>query len=873
VESAPEEFEHNVKQLVAGTGLTGRSMASITAASVDTLLDIKTRWIEDYKRLEQQLKAVEDKSYKKALELEKKRHEDEYLLRDLAARAFLPAYGFPTNVVSLNTYNVEDFKYARSNKAGREDSIFNHKEQPSRGLDIAIREYAPGAQVVIDGRVYRSAGISLQWQAMGHKNEPQKFDIAWRCKSCGDAGVVENAYSRGSDLSCTYCGAESEKLEKKTVLRPYGFSTDFYEPTSNDITTQKFIRMERPRVQLLGDSLALPDSRCGFLRFGHEGSVFYHSAGEHNNGYAVCLKCGRADSMTETGELPKDLGPEQYHSPVGGLAGSRKAKVCSGEAVKEHLYLGYHIKTDVLELFLKSPKTRGWLSDRNQDQVIATTLGVALRDAIADHLGISSTEMGFGFRLDKDLESGQGRTVIQIFDQISGGAGFALAGLGDVIGLLRKVGAKLDCPVNCENVCSHCLASQDSRVEYEELDRKSARSWLDSSGVLTHLDLPPDLAAIHGAVYCSVGPHRWIRSAINAATADYDTDADTRPAMQIALYGDCQDWDLRHSDFRNRILYWQSVDKIDVYLGVPEVAALTEEVKRDLAVLTNLGVAVFERDQQWSKNRMPLLAQVYDANSVQSLFSTDGTTTLPGERWFDPKPTAVFATTKNMPKLVTQSIDTTGWNTVESGAKVLEITSELNGRASVLRSRLQKLLAEQVPEFQQLLDQDQALSINYSDRYLKSPWSVMLLSGFLALFDTEQLDSLNIEVLEPASQSNRSSFFIYHDWRDEEALRCILSKWLSDLLGVEPDIKVHRIPRDMQHGRVITIDWASGLQSKIILDQGMGYWTPQFPYRDQRNFDFYQNYDLQFDQMREKYEMANMVARAEWPTYITVLQT
>src|SRR5690606_34851093 len=124
----------------------------------------------------------------------------------------------------------------------REDSVFNNKELPSRGLNIAIREYAPGSQVVIDGRVYRSAGVSLQWHASGQVNEAQKFDIAWRCSHCGAAGVKENAYTNSAELTCTHCAAHIPFSEQRKVLRPGGFVTDFYESTSNDISSQKFIR-------------------------------------------------------------------------------------------------------------------------------------------------------------------------------------------------------------------------------------------------------------------------------------------------------------------------------------------------------------------------------------------------------------------------------------------------------------------------------------------------------------------------------------------------------------------------------------------------------------------------------------------------------
>ena len=486
--ASPNEFDRAVKQLVRGTCLESRSLNSITGETRLALRDLEESWLGEYRNINHKLQAANDGPYKKALALEKQRHENEYLLRYLASSAFLPGYGFPTDVVSLKTYNVEDFLHQqRKSDASREDSIFDNKEMPSRSLNIAIREYAPGAQVVIDGRVYRSAGVSLQWHADGQVNEAQKFDIAWRCPECGNTGVIEHAYANNEGLCCAHCTTPIPPSERRMVLRPGGFLTDFYEETTNDVTSQKFIRVERPRIQLNGESIALPDQRCGFVRFGHDGSVFHHSSGEHEKGYAICLTCGRAESMLASGEVPKDLLPDQAHRPVGGLAESRKERDCSGEAVKADLHLGYQIRTDVLEVFLRNPQTGEWLSDTPEGRLIATTLAVALRDVIADRLGIASSEMGFGYRLDRDLDTRQGRSVIQLFDEASGGAGFVLTGLNKIALLLGKTLERLHCPVNCENVCSHCLASQDSRVEREELDRKLALQWLSKSQLVEHL--------------------------------------------------------------------------------------------------------------------------------------------------------------------------------------------------------------------------------------------------------------------------------------------------------------------------------------------------------------------------------------------------
>ena len=128
--------------------------------------------------------------------------------------------------------------------------------------------------------------------------------------------------------------------------------------------------------------------------------------------------------------MPKDLQPDKAHRPVGGLAGSRKERDCSGEAVKANLHLGYQIRTDVLEIFLKNPLTGEWLTDTARGRLIATTLGVAIRDVIAEKLGIASSEMGFSHRLDRDRDGGQGRSVIQLFDEVSGGGRLCAGGPG-----------------------------------------------------------------------------------------------------------------------------------------------------------------------------------------------------------------------------------------------------------------------------------------------------------------------------------------------------------------------------------------------------------------------------------------------------------
>lgn len=859
-----DEYQSAVQQLVKGTCLQGRSLSSITNESRLALHDLQDRWLGEYRNINQKLHTASDGPYKKALELEKTRHENEYLLRSLASSAILPGYGFPTDVVNLKTYNVEDFVHKKHKSSiSREDSIFDNKEMPSRSLDIAIREYAPGAQIVIDGRVYRSAGVSLQWHADGQINEAQKFDIAWFCPECGNTGVIENAYANNEGLRCSHCTTPIPVNERRMVLRPGGFLTDFYEPTTNDVTSQKFIRVERPRIQLIGENIALPDQRCGFVRFGHEGSVFHHSSGEHEAGYAVCMACGRAESMLAIDQIPKELQPDKSHRPVGGLAGSRKDRDCSGETVKANLHLGYQIRTDVLEVFLRNPLTGEWLPDSSEGRLIATTLGVAMRDEIADLLGIASSEMGFSYRLDRDRDTRKGRSVIQLFDEVSGGAGFVLAGLQDITQLLSKAQERLHCKANCENVCSHCLASQDSRVEREELDRKLALRWLSESQLVEHLGLPATFFDLQGASYCSVGPLRELSSAINSLDR-----RDLTASIMLCLHGDCVDWDLDHPRFRERVLTWAITEGLKVRLGISDSSHLRAEQKETLRLLASLGIDLIEL--QHETTRAPhLVAQLVSQAGVRSLYSSINSVGVPGSDWLQGDADVVWATSKLMPAIAGNTIDYSDWIQHSQGARIVEVTTQLDGTVKTLKKRLQTLINEQMPELAILIANDQPVAIDYSDRYLKSPWSLMLLSGFLALFRSEQLQSLTVQTLAPSG--SQPSYLFSHDWMRVDDQQAILELWLKSQFDILPSINVMNRPRDLLHCRVITVSWASGKTSKILLDQGMGYWRVRVPSREQMNFDFSAPHHNQAMQMLEKYSYVEMQQSGDWPTYISCI--
>lgn len=846
------------------TALSATSFAVLAADCKGAIQQLSSSWQEEYRRLNIRHQEAADNAYKKALELEKKRHEEEYLLRDLAARAFLPGYGFPTDVVNLNTYNVEDFidKSTRKEERSREDNIFTYKEKPSRGLPIAIREYAPGAQIVIDGRVYRSAGVTLHSYYDSAKGGAQKFDLAWSCQNCGAQGYKEYAYVSSDELSCTQCHSTIAPKHTKRVLRPAGFTTDFYESTSNDVTSQKYIPVEKPRISVNENVISLPDERCGFVRFGGKGHVFHSSGGQNGTGYAICMSCGRADSMTSNREVPLELQADKFHRPIGGNTGSHKEKDCSGEQVMSGIYLGYQAQTDVLELILKSPISGEWIPASEEGKVIATTLAVALRDTIAEQLGIATTEMGFGVRQDKDLETGSTRYVIQVYDDVAGGAGFVLTGLENLAKLIEKTFEKLECPANCDNVCSACLASKDSRVEFDELNRNAALEWVARSGIRDHLSLPEPFASIPGAAYWPYDPERFVRHWINKGAK----------AVSLRLKGNPDDWDLGNPDFRRKLMGWRAIDGLRVTLILPKGVTLSEEVKQEFANLGRFGIDVSETDENHPNPdiRMPLQFEL-EKDELVTLITNSASAQSPGENWLSGVDQALWVYSHQEPVFSASTLDIAGWSAQPSGAAVVELTTELNGSIQDLARNFWCVLKQKAPSFAEAIYQEKIVSLKYEDRYLKSPWAVVMLANVLKSVEIGNETSLS--VITMPGDGRRDSRMAWDDWVNAETQRVVSGAFLRAVLGAKQvDFQVSNDRRELTHRRVLSVGLASGRTIKLAFDQGMGYWEMKSFRHDLKYFNFDLDLEAQVKRMLELDRDGRLVNAGGWATDIAIYE-
>ena len=454
------------------------------------------RWRSDYDALCRAEKDMqndgdkEDSAAKKAVTLRKERMAKEYLLKELISQEFLPAHGFPLHVATFDTMHYALFReQKRRQKESREepDNLFMRRELPSRSLSSALTEYAPGNSVAINGLVYESKGITLNWHIPASAEaaaELQNIRSRWRCRNCGSFGT---AASR-SLTACSNCGAPLNKENWHEYLEPAGFAVDFFSEPSNNVTLGMTGLSHAEASVCAGGpwiSLGLPEAAR--FRCTTSGTVFHSSRGMYGKGYAVCLACGRVESISETGEIPSAI--KRHKKLRGGKNENDPANhICPAcregmeWKIKAPLWLACEGRTDVLEVQLRK-EDQSWLNDESQ----AFPIAVALRDALAARLGIQTEELECAVDTRR-REDGTLCTSLFVFDKNA--AGYASSAAPYMTALLHDAHERLLCKgYDCETACPHCILSFDLRYQSRDLDRHKGLEVLTPAW-RSLLDLP-----------------------------------------------------------------------------------------------------------------------------------------------------------------------------------------------------------------------------------------------------------------------------------------------------------------------------------------------------------------------------------------------
>lgn len=472
-----------IKSMLARSSLEPVSLASLLEASRVAFEAAADGWYAEWDAAKAQwesLSATQSEA-QRALAYRLLRLAETYLLQLLTTRGVLPARGFPVDVRELIIVKP---KTARGDDSDRK-AMSNRSL--SRELPVALREYQPGANVVVGGAVYTVGGLTMNWQrpaSAGTAGEVQ--DLRWRliCAMCSE--VTDSPVRPEACAACEH-PVEDGAGNRFEYIVPAGFVVPLGSKPNDDISRPTYVPGEMPRFSVRyqnGGHVARRPlaNQMGWFRVGRSAEVYHHTFGQEHAGFTLCLACGWCE-------------PGRIQSGRGGVYRHRQPftnRVC--EAAQESAWLvkylgalGATTRTDVLEYVLVPGIDGAPLND----DAVASTLAVLLRNVAARRLNVEPRELGFS--VQKVLLRGQKGLGIMIHDSASGGAGYvsSLEGEADVL-LAEAITQAADCPVNCDSACPECLLAQDTRDVADVLDRHAVTQLL--GGQFKGTLLVPDAA-------------------------------------------------------------------------------------------------------------------------------------------------------------------------------------------------------------------------------------------------------------------------------------------------------------------------------------------------------------------------------------------
>jgi ATP-dependent helicase YprA (DUF1998 family) len=737
---------------------------------------------------------------KSRMAVELRRMCGEFLLGSLADRGFLPGHGFPTDVVSFMP--GKEFKSPQD--APLEGARQFRTVGPQRSLDLAIRDYAPGSEVVLDGLVHKSAGLTLNWKRPASEEnvaEVQSLRYLWRCAACGASDVKRG----GPPDWCLVCGAEP--LASEEFLRPAGFSVDPRVRTHADTDILSYVPPEDPIVSARDvgwQSLPIPE--LGRYRCSREGLVYYSNRGGPSGfGYAICLQCGRAEADSNRLGLSLPAPALVGHKPLRYRKGQ---DLCPGNnkpfSIKRNVALGLEITTDVFELQPQHALRRAG----------ANALVIALREALAQELGVEADEMGFAVGQSHNA-LGAPAVSLFLFDRAAGGAGFAVSFEHLMRPVIRRTEQILDCKTpGCEEACAACVLTSDAPGGKDELDRAAALAFLRAHLKLAdELDL--DERFVDGADL-SLGPldeiHRELcRLPRSTLTLFLPARSNLAVLQDWPVVGQLLDWKKRGHATR------LAVEQALVSRLTPaERLSLRDFALQNNVGLVNAGAPVFSNGAQ-------ALAIVQGKGGDSRIWATrEAEPQLPGPAWGRPigHPVARGNSSILVP-CAAVDLDTL---LPAPGAQLIQIGSELDCDLATFGACASKLIVELLTKCGSWPKASIARLV-YRDSYVSSPLVARLLIDTMKQIVSQSgatEATLIIETRPPRPNDLRGNpWQVWHDWRDVAHQKSVI-----ELFGKQRGLHISLLQKDVPHGRYLDLDFADGTAATIVLDQGFGAWAP-----------------------------------------------
>jgi ATP-dependent helicase YprA (DUF1998 family) len=357
----------------------------------------------------------------------------EEVLSFLSRKAVIPKYGFPVDVVELDTQRTQQSKEA-------------FEVSLQRDLSIAISEFAPTSRLVANKK---------EWTSYALKKVAEK---EWSRRSYSRCST-HNVFCRweGEPEAVLPCGCRTRT--HKYVIPQFGFVTDRDKPKDPKARPAKVFST---RPYFAGSLVAEPEivlmpvkAPLVTVKKASPGLMVVLCEGRRGEGFYLCGSCGAGFRRRQS----------RHKTPQG--------QDCRGTL--EQISLGHEFVTDVLQLrFHKVPP------DEIDVVPFAFSLAFAIVEGAAEVLEVPSTDLSttVTHSIQSPLPS------IILYDNVPGGAGLVARlereeVLGDCLqAALKRVEGACGCAPNTS--CYGCLRSYRNQFAHQFLQRGPAHEYLAS---------------------------------------------------------------------------------------------------------------------------------------------------------------------------------------------------------------------------------------------------------------------------------------------------------------------------------------------------------------------------------------------------------
>lgn len=347
-----------------------------------------------------------------------------YLIEYLSNKGVTPSYSFPLHTVELLLpKEVKGDEHLRL----------------ERDLRQAIREYAPGSEIVADKKIWKSSR-PIFWRDTPRIQEYRICEHCHHLMISDEAGVP----LQENQVLCPVCdGILGSKSRTRKFVEPDGFIAD---PKSGKPAKQ-YVNVEPSQMR----SALIPEhnleeeehSKYVSLAYNQKGNLLYVNEGKYGNGFSF---------------------PTQAFS------------LFSDNGKNEKLSLGFKQETNTLHI--RFIGDTGLPIPSPTDQSTWLSLLYAIIQGASHSLQIERRDIdGVLFPINF---GGRWEQTIVLYDNVPGGAGYVKnikENLSTVLNEARRILNCNDCAPDTS--CYHCLRDYNNQYHHQFLKRDSALKFLD----------------------------------------------------------------------------------------------------------------------------------------------------------------------------------------------------------------------------------------------------------------------------------------------------------------------------------------------------------------------------------------------------------